>query len=278
MARSLTGVLAYRLGGVALLERYLREDELLTSAGAQAYREMLGEKPVLILIDELAGYVAKAVPAQEDGISNIRSLLFDLIEAVEACPRAVLVITSPDPNADAFKDATGIVISIIDEVQRIIGRNVQDITPTAPDDLAPILRQRLFQTSDEDARQNATDAYRELYALHYPAQALELTEQIADSYPVSPTLAGTDQYQARGKRQIPEGARHSQAACFDDSRELRRWNASAASASHRSRRFVLHNELNSRLEQGGFTAAIQTDITGETLLLATVLKIPCPNM
>ena len=277
VARSLTGVLAYRLGGVALLERYLREDELLTSAGAQAYREMLGEKPVLILIDELAGYVAKAVPAQEDGISNIRSLLFDLIEAVEACPKAVLVITSPDPNADAFKDATGIVISIIEEVQKIIGRNVQDITPTAPDDLAPILRQRLFQTSDKDARQDATDAYRELYALHYPAQALELTEQIADSYPFHPLLLELI------NTRLAENDR------FQKVRGTLRLLASMIAANSGGGMLLLHphhidpgasyftNELNSRLEQGGFTAAIQTDITGENATVGDSSQNPMPK-
>ena len=277
VARSLTGVLAYRLGGVALFERYLREDELLTSAGAQAYKEMLGEKPVLILIDELAGYVAKAVPAQEDGISNIRSILFDLIEAVEACPRAVLVITSPDPNADAFKDATGIVISVIDEAQKIVGRNVQDVTPTAPDDLAPILRQRLFQSSDEDARQNTTDAYRELYALHYPAQALELTQQIAESYPFHPLLLELI------NTRLAENDR------FQKVRGTLRLLASMIAANSGDGLLLLHphhidpgasyftNELNSRLEQGGFTAAIQTDITGENATVGDSSQNPMPE-
>ena len=33
------------------------------------------------------------------------------------------------------------------------------------------------------------DAYREtMYALHYPSQALELTQQVAESYPFHPLL------------------------------------------------------------------------------------------
>lgn len=276
-ARSLTGVLAYRLGGVALLERYLQEDELLTSAGAQAYRGMIGDKPVLILIDELANYVAKAVSAQEDSASNIRSLLFDLIEAVEACPKAVLVITSPDPNADAFKDAAGIVMAIIDEVQNIVGRNVEDITPTASDDLAPILRQRLFQSCDEDARQNTTDAYRELYTLHYPAQSLELTQQVAESYPFHPLLL-----QLINTR-LAENDR------FQKVRGTLRLLASMIAANSGSGMLLLHphhidpgasyftNELNSRLEQDGFTAAIQTDITGDNATVGDRSQNPMPR-
>ncbi len=276
-ARSLTGVLAYRLGGVSLLERYQQEDARLSSAGAQAYREMLGDKPVLILIDELANYVAKAVSAREDSVSNIRSLLFDLIEAVEACPKAVLVITSPDPNADAFRDATGIVIAIIDEVQKIVGRSVQDITPTAPDDLAPILRQRLFQSTDEDAKQNTTGAYRELYALHYPAQSLELTQRVAESYPFHPLLLELI------NTRLAENDR------FQKVRGTLRLLASMIAANSGGGMLLLHphhidpgasyftNELNSRLEQGGFTAAIQTDITGDDATVGDSSQNPMPK-
>ena len=276
-ARSLTGVLAYRLGGESLLERYRREDELLASAGAQAYREMIGRKPVLILIDELANYVAKAVDAQNNSIGNIRSLLFDLIEAVEACPNAALVITSPDRNADAFREATGMVTEIIDEAQRIIARNATDITPTAPDDLAPILRRRLFQSCDEEAKQKTVDAYRELFALHYPAQALELTQQIEAYYPFHPSLLELI------------NTRLAENDSFQKVRGTLRLLAAMIDANAGESMLMLHphhidpgasyftNELNSRLEQGGFTAAIQTDITGENATVGDTNRNPMPK-
>lgn len=275
-ARSLTGVLAYRLGGEALLERYRQEDELLSSAGSQAYREMIGQEPVLILIDELANYVEKALPAQNNGARNIRSLLFDLIEAVEACPKAVLVITAPDRNADAFREGTGRVTAIIDEAQRITARNATDITPTAPDDLAPILRRRLFQSCDEDARQGAVDAYRELFALHYPAQALELTRQVEASYPFHPLLLQLI------------NTRLAENDSFQKVRGTLRLLASMIAANSGDSMLLLHphhidpaaayftSELNSRLEQGSFTAAIETDITGENATVGDIAQNPMP--
>ncbi len=276
-ARSITGVLAYRLGGATLLERYQEEDALLSSAGTQAYREMLGDKPVLILIDELANYVAKAVAAQNDRANNIRSVLFDLLEAVKACPKAVLVLTSPDPNADAFKDAVGIVKPIIDEAQNIVARSVTDITPTAPSDLAPILRQRLFQSCDEDARQKTTHAYRELYALHYPAQALELTQRISASYPFHPLLLDLI------------NTRLAENDSFQKVRGTLRLLASMIDANSEGGMLLLHphhidpdadyftNELNSRLQQGNFTAAIETDITGENATVGDSVQNSMPK-
>ena len=276
-ARSITGVLAYRLGGATLLERYQREDELLASAGTQAYREMIGQEPVLILIDELANYVAKAVAARRDSARNIRSLLFDLIEAVKACPKAVLVITSPDRNADAFREATGLVTEIINEARDIVGRNVSDITPTAPSDLAPILRSRLFQGCDEEAKQSTVDAYRELFALHYPSQALELTQQVAASYPFHPLLLQLI------------NTRLAENDTFQKVRGTLRLLASMVAANSGGDALLLHphhidpgasyftNELNSRLEQGGFTAAIQTDITGENATVGDSAQNPIPK-
>ena len=276
-ARSITGVLAYRLGGVQLLERYKREDELLASAGAQAYREMLGEEPVLILIDELANYVSKAVARRGDSANNMRSLLFDLIEAVEACPKAVLVITSPDPNADAFREATVAVNAIIDETRSIVGRNATDVTPTAPDDLAPILRRRLFQGCGEGAKRGVVYAYRELYALHYPAQSLEMTQQIADSYPFHPLLLELI------------NTRLAENNSFQKVRGTLRLLAAMIAANSGSETLLLHphhidpsadyftNELNSRLNQGNFTAAIQTDITGVNATVGDSAQNPMPK-
>ena len=193
--RSITGMLAYQIGGAGLLARYRREDEALASAGADAYREMLGDTPTLILIDELVDYVAKSATAQSDNTGstqnnagNIQSLLFDLIQAVASSPKAVLVITAPDPAIDAFREAANIVSTIMAQIDRIVARSVTDITPTAPNDLAPILRRRLFQGCDETARQQTTDAYRDLYALHHPTQVANFAEQVYESYPFHPLL------------------------------------------------------------------------------------------
>ena len=277
VARSLTGVLAYQLGGETLLKRHQQEDKSLASVGAQAYREMIGQEPVLILIDELANYVAKAVGPQKDNASNIRSLLFDLIEAVEVCPKAVLVITSPDPNADAFQDKAGMVAEIIKEAQSIAGRNISDITPTAPTDLAPILRRRLFQGCDEDAKQDTVDAYRQLYAHHYPGQALPLTQEIEASYPFHPLLLDLI------------NTRLAENANFQKVRGTLRLLASMVAANSGNEALMLHphhidpgapyftNELSSRLEQGGFTAAIQTDITGKNATVGDSAKNPMPK-
>ena len=136
-----------------MLQRYSEEDRLLTSPGAAAFRTMLGEQPTLILVDELPSYVRKVNALLGNAISNIQQVLYDLIEAVTSAPKAALVITAPDRNADAFQEEAGTVHDIIDEAQRIIGRRAHDMTPTAPSDVPAILRRRLFTGCDEHARE-----------------------------------------------------------------------------------------------------------------------------
>ena len=273
VAHSLTGALAYHLGGEAALARYSKDDRELTSPGADAYRAMLGSDPVLILIDELPVYVRKAVAAGNRDIRNTATIIYDLIAAVDSSPKAALIITAPDRNSDAFQEETGEVHRIIDEAQSIISRRAHDMTPTAPADLPPILRRRLFTGCDENARRSTADAYREIYARHYPNQARNLAEQIYDSYPFHPALLNLINNRLAANNN------------FQKVRGTLRLLSNMVKANVNRHTALLHpqhldpdaeyftSELNSRLEQGAFTAAIQTDISGDD---ATVSRAETP--
>ena len=259
---SLTGTLAYHLGGAAELERYSTEDRMLTSPGAAAYRSMIGEDPVLILVDELPIYVRKSVDEHQNHIRNFETTLYDLIAAVSSSPKAVLIITAPDPNADAFQEETGEVLRIIDGAQNIIGRSAHDMTPTSPNDLPSILRSRLFNSCDETARQAAADLYRDIYARHYPNQAAEFANRLQHTYPFHPALLDVIDTRLSANQR------------FQKVRGTLRLLGKMITTNAGKNIPVLHphhldpgasyftDELNSRLDQSAFTAAIQTDITG----------------
>ena len=259
---SLTGTLAYHLGGAAELERYSTEDRMLTSPGAAAYRSMIGEDPVLILVDELPIYVRKSVDEHQNHIRNFETTLYDLIAAVSSSPKAVLIITAPDPNADAFQEETGEVLRIIDGAQNIIGRSAHDMTPTSPNDLPSILRSRLFNSCDETARQAAADLYRDIYARHYPNQAAEFANRLQHTYPFHPALLDVIDTRLSANQR------------FQKVRGTLRLLGKMITTNAGKNIPVLHphhldpgasyftDELNSRLEQSAFTAAIRTDITG----------------
>ncbi len=266
---SLTGTLAFHLGGPKELERFSTEDRILTSPGAAAYRGMMGDGPVLILVDELPIYVRKALSRGNHNITNLETILYDLIAAVTSTPKAALIITAPDPNSDAFQEETGAVLRIINDTQNIIGRSAHDMTPTSPNDLPSILRRRLFQSCDDETRQAVADTYRDLYARHYPNQAAEFADRLQHTYPFHPDLLDLINNRLAANQR------------FQKVRGTLRLLGRMIATNTGKNIGVLHphhidpradyftDELNSRLEQGAFTAAIQTDITGQE---ATVSK------
>ncbi len=52
-AKSLTGHVAYHLGGPQALEQFREHDNRLTDPGAENFRRLIGDQPTLILVDEL---------------------------------------------------------------------------------------------------------------------------------------------------------------------------------------------------------------------------------
>ena len=55
-------------------------------------------------------------------------------------------------------------------------------------DVAAILRKRLFTEWDEQARQDTTKAYAELWKRHWPADADRAEKEFYDSYPFHPSV------------------------------------------------------------------------------------------
>ena len=99
-ARSLAGYLLYHLGGVAALHDFGEGDTTLADPGSETFRRLIGDEPVIIVIDELVHYINRVNQrAQADSrISSegVLTTLSALINAVTNSPRAVLVVTTPE--------------------------------------------------------------------------------------------------------------------------------------------------------------------------------------
>ena len=150
-AKSLIGHIAWQLGGEAAFDEFRPYDENLTSPGSEDIRRLLGGRPCLILVDELVQWFDRI---ENSGLAsrlpNIRTLFSSLLQAVESCPYAVLVITTPDPASDAYKKATQHALDILGEVDSVFARISHQTIPSDPPDLPGILRRRLFSHVDED--------------------------------------------------------------------------------------------------------------------------------
>lgn len=192
------GHLALQLGGPPAYDLVRRDDEDLTAPGAEVLRTIMGRRPTLILIDEIARYLAVA-----EGKAVHRSSLADqttaflmaLMEAVASEPRAAVVITTTQVT-DAFGDETAKVLEAIGQAQALIARKEHVLRPSEEADLPKIVSRRLFASVDEAAATKVGDDYAST-AQDAFARGADLPERmtgqswaadVARSYPFHPDL------------------------------------------------------------------------------------------
>ena len=187
-ARSLTGYVAYYLGGQEALEEFREHDNRLTDPGAEDIRRLIGEGPILILVDELVRWIARVLQNADLNRDGVKTTISALAEAVDNSPKAVLVVTSPEPGHDAFQNATAVLTEIMGDLDSLLSRNGHDMVPADEADTAAILRQRLFYGWDEAARQETASAYAEIWKRHRPADADRAEREFYDCYPFHPSV------------------------------------------------------------------------------------------
>jgi hypothetical protein len=132
-----------------------------TAPGAAKLKELLADHPTLILVDELARYLATAaghVVGDSTLARQTVSFLMALMEAVDAQARASLVLTSTEVT-DAFGDQTEAVLAAIAEAGDLMARREHVLRPSGEADLPRILARRLFEQVDEDAAREVGRAY-----------------------------------------------------------------------------------------------------------------------
>ncbi|MDA8282282.1 MAG: DUF499 domain-containing protein [Actinomycetota bacterium] len=196
--RSLWGYLALQLGGPAAYEEVRADDEGLRAPGAGQLKRVLGGRPSLVLIDEIARYyeVAQAVAVNNSTLAKqVNAFLMALMEAVDTQERAVLVLTTTGTTG-AFGDATGEVMDALGEGAQLLARKEHVLHPSEEADLPAILSRRLFAEVDETARSEVGRAYAEAAQRAF-ATGADLPEavvsggwagEVARNYPFHPAL------------------------------------------------------------------------------------------
>lgn len=158
---TLWGYLALQLGGAAAYEEVRADDEHLTAPGAHALARVMAGRPTLVLIDEIARYLAVA-QGRAVGKSNLAAqataFLMALMEAIPSQPCAALVLTTTQVT-DAFGEQTAAVLAAIAEAQSLVARKEHVLRPSDEADLPKILARRLFARVDPRAAGEVAAAY-----------------------------------------------------------------------------------------------------------------------
>ena len=204
--RTLWGELAWQLGArngaesaAAKYEHVRRSDQALVSPGTQALERIVGDRPTLIMLDEIARHLraAKAVETSNRK-SNLAeqtvAFLMTLIEFAAGRKNIVFVLTLAD-SSDAFGAETTELVDLV-EARKVAARHERVISPADESEIAPIVRHRLFESFDKSAAVETADSYRAYYRelaerqAEIPERVLraDFHEEMVKNYPFHPEL------------------------------------------------------------------------------------------
>ncbi|MGA2585472.1 MAG: DUF499 domain-containing protein [Candidatus Aminicenantales bacterium] len=272
---SLQGELAFQLGGPSALKALSPADHHEASPDEKLLSKMLGEGPLLILLDELVIYMACL---SATGQGNLMSSLGKLISAIAKRKQAVLVITDPGQQA-AYASEAALMAKAFGpsamKMEDILGRKMTDFDPVGKQ-AARVIARRLFDKIDPAAAAQASAIYHQLYErvreahpdlLPTAVLSADYARRIQECYPFHPRLIDTAKERLGP---LPEFQR-SRGVLRLFARIIREiWN------SQREVELVTAGEINwgspdirgdllQRLRKDQFEAAVSADIEGHAL-------------
>lgn len=195
--RTLWGELGAQLGRYDLVAEH---DRIGVAPGGETLRAVLGEGPVLVLLDEVLVYVEKAMAVpQGDSTLGRQAMLFlqALTETVNGHPRAAMVYSLQASVGEAV-GAEGLLTQLDHLVSRIDAKR----EPVSGDEVLRVVQRRLFEElGDPSVHRAVAGDFAELLRRQLQAQAetddarreaeveaRRLEERIIASYPFHPAL------------------------------------------------------------------------------------------
>jgi hypothetical protein len=194
------GYLALQIGGAAAYEIVRTDDEALSAPGSDQLKRIFGDKPVLILIDEMARYLSTA-GARIVGSSTLAtqtlSFLMALLAAADSSKGVAVVITTAS-ETDAFAADTEKLTGSLKEASSLLARKELVLPASGEADLPKILARRLFETDlvGLPEKKAVADRYTQA-AVEAHGAGLDLPAELASgaharslerSYPFHPDL------------------------------------------------------------------------------------------
>jgi len=255
-----------------LIERSERDR---VAPGTGLWEELIGDRPTLIMLDEVARHLraAKAVPTttgKSDLAEQTVAFLMSLFEFAASREQVVVVYTLADPQ-DAFGKETEELRQDLAEARRVSARQERVITPTGETEISAIVTHRLFRHIDRAAGQATAAAYAAYFkkaleqGADLPSRAAraEYAQEMVNDYPFHPELLTTLN---RKTSTIPNfqktrGALRLLAMVIRHLWETRPSDAYLIHPSHLDLAVEeIANDLTSRLERPAFKQVIEADI------------------
>ncbi|SNR42929.1 Protein of unknown function [Halorubrum vacuolatum] len=193
--QTMWGEIAYQLAGAEGYAMFSQYDKDRIAPGESDIVDLFEsmEDPGLVLIDEVAQYFeqAAAVGLEESTLADqTNSFLWSLMRATQNTDTVTVILSV---SATAFEERAQQVQELISDLDGISERTEHAVTPTADDEVAAVLRHRLFESINDDAASRVADEYQQFYRgfedeLPDRVTKAEFREQLEETYPFHPTL------------------------------------------------------------------------------------------
>jgi hypothetical protein len=191
----LWGYIAEQLGRGEAMAPFWRNGP--RTPGIDEWVSVLGDKPVVILLDELPSYLEMA---QGEAVGNTTlgdltiGALERLFSALPRCPRACVVVTNL--KDDVYLDGSGQLRNLIESLTKHYDRNAQAITPVQQNtgEVFAIVRKRLFdalpsaEKIDEVAQAYVAALQKAKRVDTIPTTPETFIERIRETYPFHPSI------------------------------------------------------------------------------------------
>lgn len=155
------GELAYQLGGEAAYRIVEEADRARQAPGAALIDKVLDQsgEPVLVLMDELAPHLVNLKGGKQAYGEQFTVFLQQLLAAASR-RRRVVVVLSLTTERDPYPEETQEIVSA---VEKVAAKFSHSISPSKENEIALVLKRRLFQSVDGAAAREAAAAYHAFY-------------------------------------------------------------------------------------------------------------------
>ena len=200
--QTMWGAIAAQLGDEAW-EKMAAHDAERSAPGTAVWAGIFEAGPTLVIIDEIAAHLRALSSSGSEDLRRqaeaVPAFLYGLFTAAASVDTARVIITLATAQ-DAFGAETAAIEKTLNDAtgaaadtKSVIGRFREILVPAADEEIAEILRRRLFARIDTDAAEAAGAAFQEFYGkverreiqLGFDA---DIAGQVARSYPLHPEL------------------------------------------------------------------------------------------
>jgi len=264
------GDLAYQIGGLAGYNKVKENDEMRSSPGTDLLSEIIGDTPVLILIDEPAEYFEKAAPISAGESTLARQTLpfiYEIMQVASSKSKVVLVFTLAS-SKDAFTLWTQEVNQAIAEAEGLGARKARELEPTKEKEVYGVIKRRLFDSWDENVAREVAQVYHDMYS-----ETVEVPErfknsdyfnEMKQSYPFHPEIIDilSTRVSSYSSFQKTRGTLRLLAKIIREIWKKKEGDAFIVQPFHAAlSNSDIQSELTGRIGKGSYKAVITADIT-----------------